>query len=193
MSTDLNTKEENDKNFHYLSWNILCSTSIILSFIFILMIKKKESNYARIVRHIVMSEGMSIFCFLGIIVRGEDHFIRYVRIFAKRFFNFLTFNLFKDFQKEDNQDFFNLMNVINLAMYYSMEAFSLTFSIFICLELILILKNPIAQMKSRFKPYFIFSLFLALIIFVMICTVKLPTQTTYLSVEDYFFYDNFQL
>ena len=88
-----------------------------------------------------MTEGMSIFCFLGIIIRGEDHFIKNIRTLAQNGFNLLTFNLFKNSQKEDNQEFFNLVNVLNLAMYYSMEAFSLTFSIFICLELILILKN----------------------------------------------------
>ena len=118
--------------------------------------------------------------------------LNYIRKFSKEVFQFLTFNIFKNTHGENNS-FSKLMYTLKLAMYYSMEAFSLTFSIFICLELILILKNPIAQMKSRFKPYFIFSFFLAVIIFVMICTIDLPESTRDLTVEEYLFFDTFQM
>jgi len=184
-----NEKENEEEVFNFYLSNSLCFGSLILSFFFILILKKKESNYARIVRHIVMTEGIYIFCFLGAITRGKEKIINYIRIFSKETFQYFTFNLF-NFESEN---FFRLMDILNLAMYYSMEAFSLTFSIFICLELILILRNPIAQMKSRFKPYFIFSFFLAVILFVMICTTDLPDKTKELTTEDYLFLDTFQV
>ena len=192
------SNNDNDKlEFDYLLSYILSGASLVLSFFFILILKKKESNYARIVRHIVMTEGIYIFCFLGIIIRGQDNFLcflNYIRTFSRNTINNLTFKLFEDHKEDkDDQSFFKLMDILNLAMYYSMEAFSLTFSIFICLELILILRNPIAQMKSRFKPYFIFSFFLSIITFVMICTIDLPDATKTISVEDYLFYDSFQM
>jgi hypothetical protein len=186
----LKNEDDDNKTLNYLLANILCAVSVALSFLFILMIKRKDSNYARIVRHIVMSEGMSIFCFLNIISREDDKIILYIKSMAKKFFAFVTFNLFTDYEK-DFQDYF-YFDMVNLAIYYSMEAFSLTFSIFICLELILILKNPIAQMKSRFKPYFIFCFFLAISIFVMILTIPVPEDAIPTKV-DYFFYDIFQM
>lgn len=188
---NLNKKED---NLDFLTLNILCLFSLLLSFIFILILKKKESNYARIKRHIVMTEGISIFCFLGIVIRSEDHLICYLKHFSRNIFNLLTFNIFKTNEtNQGTEEFSNLVNVLNLAMYFSMEAFSLTFSIFICLELILILRNPIAQMKSRFKPFFIFSMFLSLMTFVAICTLNFPEETKKMPFEKYFFYDVFQL
>jgi hypothetical protein len=183
--------ELNENPFNYTTGNILCFTSLFLSFLFILMIKQKDSNYARIVKYIVITEGISIYCFFCLIIRDEDIILRKIRKYSKNFFNIFTFDLFKKYE-EKGHEIFEFMNVLNLALFYSMEAFSLIFSIFICLELILILRNPIAQMKSRFKPYLIFSLFLSLMIFVMICTITIPVNKSR-STEEYFFLDNFQL
>jgi hypothetical protein len=190
----MSINEFNEIPFNYTTGNILCFTSLVLSFFFILMIKQKDSNYARIISYIVMSEGISIYCFFCLIVRGKnkDALFENIRNFSKFFFNKFTFNLLKDYEEKGNQVIFQFMNVLNLALFFSMEAFSLTFSIFICLELILVLRNPIAQMKSRFKPYFIFSLFLSLMIFVIICTISIPVNQS-LSTEEYFFMDNVQL
>lgn len=184
------------EEFNYVLSNILCYSSILFSFFFILILKKKESNYARIVRHIVMAEGIAIFCFLGAILRGqESKILKIVKSFSKELFHILTFNLFF---YDNPSNFYKLMDILNLAMYYSMEAFSLTFSIFICLELILILRNPIAQMKSRFKPYFIFCFFLAISLFIMICTIdELPSikddEDYNIRIEEYLFMDAFQM
>lgn len=174
--------------------NVFCGISIFLSFFFILILKKKESNYARIVRHIVMTEGMYIFSFMEIILRGKDTYLNQLKDFSRKSFEILTFKLF-DFKKEKETEIYynEKIDTLNLALYFSMEAFSLLFSIFICMEMILILRNPIAQMKSRFKPYFVFALFVSLAIFVMICTVDFPEETKNYSVEEYFFYQIFQM
>jgi hypothetical protein len=181
----------NEDGLNYILANILCLISVALSWLFILMVEKKHSNYARIVRHIVMSEGMSIFCFLNIIARDEDKIISDIKDASKFLFKWFTFLIFSDSQKDDHQKYF-YFKLVNLAIYYSMEAFSLTFSIFICLELILILRNPIAQMKSRFKPYYIFCFFMAISIFVIILTIPVPSDAIPLK-EYCFFYDIFQM
>jgi hypothetical protein len=205
MSTDL--KEENNiLNPTLIS--ILCAFSIALSFFFVLILNKKQSNYARIVRHIVMSEGIYIFCFFEMILRGSDSYFYSIKLFSKDIFQKLTFQIFsrtktdtsliidKDQQTNianKNDLTLDLMDVFNLAGYYSMEIFSLSLSIFICLELILILKNPIAQLKSRLKPYFIISAFLAILVFVMICTSDISNYDDNVSLEKFMFLDIFQL
>jgi hypothetical protein len=66
-------------------------------------------------------------------------------------FNALTFNLFERNSKQ--------LKIDNISAYYGNQAFSIILNIFICLEIILILKNPISQMKSRLNPYFLISTF----------------------------------
>lgn len=193
------TSDLKDENLNLNLTTILCSVSIILSFFFVLILNKNHSNYARIVRHIVMSEGIYIFCFLEIIVRGQETYFYTLKSLSKKVFHFLTFYFFYTINPTNPEDeqiydrMCRLMDIFSLAGYYSMEVFSLSLSIFICLELILILKNPIAQMKSRLKPYFIFSTFIAIIVFVMICTLDLSTIKPNTSIEDYMFLQYFQL
>ena len=146
-----------------------------------------------------MSEGIYIFCFLEIIVRGQQTYLYKLKYFSRNVFHFLTINYFKKQTETDPIDsekadpMFNLMDIFCLAGYYSMEVFSLTLSIFICLELILILRNPIAQMKSRLKPYFIVSTFLAITVFVMICTLDFSSIDPKSTIEQYMFSEKFQL
>lgn len=193
------SSDSKDKDLNLKTTTILCSFSIFLSFFFVLILNKKHSNYARIVRHIVMSEGIYIFCFLEIIVRGEETYLHSIKNFSRKMFHILTINFFNKtnlnnpIDQEKNDPILCLMDIFSLAGYYSMEVFSLTLSIFICLELILILKNPIAQMKSRLKPYFIVSTFMATIVFVMICTLDYNTIKPNIKIEEYMFLDHFQL
>lgn len=194
------SSESNDGDLNVKLTTILCSISIFLSFFFVLILNKKHSNYARIVRHIVMSEGIYIFCFLEIIVRGKETYLYKMKNFSRNVFHFLTINLFNKQNNnadpdvpEKNDPIFCLMDIFSLAGYYSMEVFSLTLSIFICLELILILKNPIAQMKSRLKPYFIISTFLGITVFVMICTIDISSIDSKTTIEQYMFLEKFQL
>ena len=149
-----------------------------------------------------MSEGIYIFCFLEVIVRGEETYLYSLKNFSRKVFHILTINLFNKtstnnplnpIDQKNNIPMIRLMDIFNLAGYYSMEVFSLTLSIFICLELILILKNPIAQMKSRLKPYFIISTFLGMTVFVMICTTDIKTIEPNIKIEEYMFLDHFQL
>jgi len=192
-----NDSIEND-DFSLKLTSILCFFSILLSLFFVLILNKKDSNYARIVRHIVMSEGIYIYCFLETLDRKHEFFLYNSKKISRQFLHYITFKLFEDSNENkmitDKDDkIFKFLDIINLAGYYSMEIFSLTLSIFICLELILILKNPIAQMKSRLKPYFIISSFLAITIFIMICTVKLTIEEQDYDLEEYLFLDKFQL
>lgn len=174
---------------------ILSGVSIFLCFIFVQILKKKQSNYARIVRHISMSEGIYTFFFLGVILRSQKIYFNTIKNFSKKIFHILTFNLFYSPIEIENKDdsIEKLMDVFNLAAYYANEAFSLSLSIFICLELILILRNPIAQMKSRLKPYFIVSSFLGFTVFVMNLTIGPGNLKESIKIEEYLFADNFQL
>jgi len=196
------SNESIDDNLNLKLTTILCTFSILLSLFFILILNKKDSNYARIVRHIVMSEGIYIFCFLEIIIRGKETYLYSLKNISRNVFHLFTFNFFKktnpinstDPTDQDIHDpMYSLMDIFSLAGYYSMEVFSLTLSIFICLELILILKNPIAQMKSRLKPYFIISTFMAITVFVIICTMDFSSINLNLNIEEYMFLDRFQL
>ena len=133
-------------------------TSILLSLFFILILNKKQSNNARIFRHIVMSEGIYTFSLGLVLLKEKSLFFRILNPKISSFLKIITFEL-----DIFNKNFDLLYSSFSLAIYYGSELFSLTLSFFYCLELILILRNPIAQMKSRLKPYFIISYFLFVI------------------------------
>ncbi len=193
--------ESIDENLNLNLTTSLGLISIFLCLFFVLILNKKDSNYARIVRHIVMSEGIYIFCLLGIVVRGEETYMYSIKKISRKIFHILTMDFLNKTSSNNNQaadqvkscSIINLMEIFILAVYYSLEVFSLTLSIFICLELILILKNPIAQMKSRLKPYFILSSFFATIVFVMICTLDYNSIKPNMNIEEYMFLDFFSL
>jgi len=147
--------------------------SILSSIFLILLINKNSTSYGKLVNHIVMGEAISLFCIFLFILIIEKKF--YVHNFSRQLFQILTFNFFSsdDISKSDEDEFqkFTLLNKFmikfNISAYYSSEVFSLFLNVFICLEIILVLKNPLAQIKNRVKSYFIITYFLSLIVFIL--------------------------
>lgn len=149
--------------------------SIIASIFFIMILNKNLTSYGRLVVHVVMGEAISLFCILLFILQIEKNF--FIQNLSSTIFNYLTFNIFVkpiNSKNEDGNDKFenftelnNLMIKFNVSAYYSTEIFSLFLSVFICLEIILVLKNPIAQMKNRVTSYFAFSYTIATLVFIL--------------------------
>jgi hypothetical protein len=137
------TPAEVDTTFFILC-TIGTSISILASLGLVLSLKQKTSTYARLTRHIVMSE--CIFTFAQLLIVLGHRLSNYTK-FVCSIFRPLLFNLIS----EDSCD---IINLANRSLYHANEAFSIALNFFICLELILILKNPIAQMSSRSKSYF---------------------------------------
>jgi hypothetical protein len=135
--------------------SIFASLSIIFSSGLLTSLNRMKSNYAKIMRHIVVGECIFIFSELMVIIDSEtdDYNDALCSIL-----NFLCFNVFY------LQDC-TIMKRTNYASYFGMQAFSLWLNIFICFEMILILKNPIAQMKSRFRKYYLSSLTMGMVVF----------------------------
>jgi hypothetical protein len=128
--------------------------STILSISLIINLTHKKSNYSRIMRHILMSECIFVFAEMFSVSAGEN-----IHSLIFDTFKFLTFN----FRKDDLEC--KELKYSNISAYYGNQAFSVVLNIFICLEVILILKNPISQLKSRLKPYFFISTFTGLTVF----------------------------
>lgn len=132
------------------------SLSILFSLILILFLNKKQSNYSRLMRHIVISENIFIFAQMMIVTaESKDEIFEYL---SKIFLN-VTFGLVE----LDAACF----KIGNGSIYYGHEAFSILLNIFICLEIILILKNPIVQVKNRLKIYFLVGTLTGVMVFLL--------------------------
>ncbi len=146
--------------------------SLILSIFFVIILNKNPTSYGKLVERVVISEAISIFCILLFILEIEKNFN--IDNISMEIFNFLTFNIFADMDFDNldksNANIINLNKIMikfNVCAYYSTEIFSILMSIFICFEIILVLKNPIAQIKSRVTIYFAFSYFLSISVFLL--------------------------
>lgn len=150
--------------------------SIITSIFFIKILNKNPTNYGKLVVHVVMSEAISLYCVFLFILRIEKYL--YLQNLSRTLFNYLTFNKLSQIAEKNLEEYKDintrcykiitkLMIKFNVSAYYSTEIFSLLLSVFICLEIIFVLKNPLAQMKNRLKSYFTISYILATIIFIL--------------------------
>jgi len=149
--------------------------SIISSIFFILILNKNPTSYGRLVVHVVMGEAISLFCILIFILQREKNF--FIQNLSRNIFNYLTYNSFVEYSNdkhnnsnnyfENNTAINKIMIKLNVSAYYSTEIFSLFLSVFICLEIILVLKNPLAQMKNRVTSYFAFSYTMATLVFIL--------------------------
>jgi hypothetical protein len=153
-------------NSYFQIWSIVLTIiSITFSLGLIFSLNQRKSNYARILRHVIMSESIYLFALLFVVID--------VRL--TNYYDFLCNKLFRLFMFNGLQDDYSqnciFIRTINIATYHGLEAFSIWLNVFICLEVILILKNPIAQMKSRLNAYFIISSLTAIIIFIIDCSV----------------------
>jgi hypothetical protein len=134
----------------------LCAcTSIIFSFGLILSMRTMTSNYAKIMRHIVIGECIFIFCELMVLIDSETD--SYNQLLC----TILDFVLFHAFDEENC----SLIKRTNYAGYFALQTYSIWLNIFMCCEMIMILKNPIAQMKNRFTRYYLSSIAIGLVVF----------------------------
>jgi hypothetical protein len=134
---------------------ICASISIICSCGLLVPLNRMKSNYAKIMRNIVVAECIFIFCELMVIIDSETD--SYTKILC----NILNIILFNTLDSDDC----SLTKRTSYAGYFGMQAFTLWLNIFVCYEIILILKNPVAQLKNRFRRYYLTSLFIGLLVF----------------------------
>lgn len=145
----MNFKEIID-NYFYI-YSILITISIISSFIIILLIKRKESIYSRMIYKITFSETIFVFSHFLLIIpyKTVSYFYSYYDLAIK----YLFFGLFT---KQLSWITINYLIVIVSNVYTN------CMNIFLCLEMILILKNPVSHSKKRTKIYTIISLLFCL-------------------------------
>jgi hypothetical protein len=146
---------DDDDNFKIYSC-VGASLSIFFSACLLLSLNKMKSNYAKTMRHIVISECIFIFCELMVLIDSETD--SYNQVIC----NILSFVLFNIYS---NTTDCSVIKRCNYSGYFGMQAFSIWLNVFICFELILILKNPIAQMQDRFRKYYLSSILIGLVVF----------------------------
>jgi hypothetical protein len=134
---------------------IFGSLSIVFSFGLIISLNKRKSTFARIMRHIVISESILIFCLLMIVVDNNTV------VWRENMCSFLNILLFNKL----DENMCKGINLFNFAAYYGLQSFSNFLSVFICLEMILILKNPISQLTKRVVNYFLISTITGIVVF----------------------------
>jgi hypothetical protein len=164
-STNINSGGDLELEKYIFTFTII---SLFFSTFFIFMINKKPTSYAKILRLVVVAEAICQFSLLIFVCESISWL--FIREYSVKFFHYLTFNLFLN-NDYDNQEYLKMQKIlirINSAMFYSMEIFSIFLSSFICLEIILVLKNPIAAITNRLKIYFIFVQFLGMLVFILV-------------------------
>ena len=137
-------------NYFYI-YSILFTISIISSFIIILLIKRKESIYSRMIYKITFSETIFVFSHFLLIIpyTAVSYFYPYYELVIK----YLFFGLFP----------LQLSWItINYIIVIVSNVYTYCMNIFLCLEMILILKNPVSHSKKRTKIYTIISLLFCL-------------------------------
>jgi hypothetical protein len=144
-----------EKNIFFLLATIATGMSLLSSFVLILSLNSKKSTYAKLMQQIVISESIYIFSQFMIIRDHDDYF-------AKLFYDIL--NLIT-FDKIDQN--FDLIKIFRYSTYFALQSHSLWFSVFMCLEIILILKNPLSQIKTRMNFYYLISGISAICTFIL--------------------------
>jgi len=166
MGTQMKTSDD-----LYLEKYIFTFTIISLSFnaffIFIINKNKELTSYAKINRQVVVAEAICQFCLLIFVLESISWI--FLREASVKVFHYFTYNLFIHFYyNNESMEMQKSLIRINSAIFYSMEIFSIFLSSFICLEIILVLKNPIAPISNRLKIYFRFVEFLGILVFLLV-------------------------
>lgn len=148
--------DSSELNWGFFFCILICSCiSVGFSFGLIITLNRKKSSYAKIMRHIVMSESIFIFCYT--ISSYYPYFQNYTESLC------LFLSKFSPVAYPEC----NMIYYLNKASYHACEAFSILLNVFICLETILILKNPIAINKGRIKIYFLLATFFGFLNFIL--------------------------
>jgi hypothetical protein len=164
-STDTNSLNDLELEKYIFTFTII---SLSFSGFFIFIINNKLTSYAKILRLVVVAEAICQFSLLIFVCESISWL--FIRENSVKIFDYITFNLFFGFDL-NNQGTLKMQKIlmrINSAIFYSMEIFSIFLSSFICLEIILVLKNPIAPITNRLNIYFIFVQFLGILVFLLV-------------------------
>lgn len=137
--------------------------SLCFSSFFLFIHNAKFSSYAKIIRHVVVAEAICQFS-LAMFILESIHW-SFWRETSARIFNFFTYDLFIANHSEEIE---KILIKVNSSIFYAMETTSMILSSFICLEIILVLKNPIKNMKNRLKIYFSFVNMMGIAVFLLV-------------------------
>lgn len=139
--------------YPYLGITLL---SIISSFIIIFLIKKKDSIYSKMIYKITLAENIFVFShFLTIVPYTNLNDIYLTGM------HYLTFGIIKI----DKKDFWVKLNFI---VFIIANLYTNIMNLFLCLEMILTLKNPISHPTKRARIYSIFTFVLCLTDFLIL-------------------------
>lgn len=157
-----------------ISFNFL---SILLNIVMII-IMKKHSLFNKIFRNAVYSEGFMHFCMMIIMV-SQDIMNKFNNIFMKSVgqisFIYILF--------DDNID---LSHRWNVSIFLSTIIYNLTMHLFIFLEFILMLKNPISSASFRTNLYFILSTIIFIICFFAHLRIPIEKAKDLIDIFNYY-------
>ena len=156
MSSDVEYKSLINEDL-YGSIIIILNILSCLGCVIILMVYKKQSNFMNIFINSIYAEG---FLHIGmatiyITKKYEEKSFYVIELISK-------YNVLLLFSKINTRNVF----IINCSLFFSMLYFSILINLFMYLEFILLLKNPIDSSSFRTKMYNIISFIISLVIFI---------------------------
>lgn len=165
-----------------LTVSIICISLNLLSVfmnIIMIIIMKKHSLFNKIFRNAVYSEGLMHFCMMIILIT-KDLMIKLNTIIMKSVGKINIIYILFDSNIELSQRW-------NISVFLSTIIYNLTMHLFIFLEFILMLKNPISSASFRTNIYFILSTIIFIICF--FAHLRIPIEKSNDIIEIFGYYN----
>lgn len=135
--------------------------SIFFSILLIISLNNDKSNYSTLIKYIVISEAIFIFSlFIEITSINRIGLGKNIIDFADNLADYFVFYI-------PNIDIVSSKSLLklNMSLFRAAKTFSMFLNVCLSLDLVLILRNPLRQVGSRLKPYFIIAIIGAVLSF----------------------------
>lgn len=153
----------NEIRINLVAASCLGILSIIVNLTLYINLIRQEYSYSTLLSTIILCETIAIFCLYDL--NFSPSFIE-VKSYVFSTMNFITFNLFISIAGSF-ENFYKFWLNIEASVFFSMQTLTYTLHDFICLEIILSLKNPFWSSKIRFKVYGVITFFLTTTVFIL--------------------------
>ena len=139
--------------------------SVLFSLILIIIIKDKKFNYSRLMFNIVIGEALSLFSTMWFLVNIinkdiKENFASALQVLHLYFI-------------EDLKVLEGLIDRINIIFFHVFQTYSLSMNVFICLEMIQTLRDPVSKVNRRVVLYITIIYIVILVEFILMLSLEL--------------------
>ena len=133
--------------------SVLAFPSIIINLFLFCFIDRNKSKNSQLLSTIVLCEALCLFCIMCVVLEND---LKDLKVIIYKVLNLITFGLLPAIGA-DYDNFYTIFQLCTIAIIHSMLTMSFCLHVFICIEIIISIKNPFLPNKVRSKLYIVIS------------------------------------